>query len=144
MGKFSFFGSFMISLLVVIVIFFILYFFLPTESERFFGLSYQSSKDLEQLKKVVTSILSQAGVAQISIEEYVARFDSPNLHAQLKGEDEITAILLSLSGGIDFSNFRNRSLEELLREGLTNQSALTTKQKNSLIRLGLDYLLESH
>lgn len=144
MGKFSFFGSFMISILIVILIFFILYFFLPSESERFFGFSYQSTKDIEQLKKVVTSILSQSGVPQISIEEYVARFDSPELHRQLKDGGDLSQHLIALSGGIDFSNFRNRGLEELLREGLANQTALSTKQKNSLIRLGLDYLLESH
>ncbi|NLA92096.1 MAG: hypothetical protein GX842_01480 [Spirochaetales bacterium] len=144
MGKFSFFGSFLISILIIIALYFVLYFFLPQESERFFGFSYQSTKDLEQLKDVVTRILSQAGVAHISIEEYMERLDSPELHRQLKEGEDLASLLVQKGEGIDFSNLRNQTIEKLLRDGLANRASFSTKQRESLIRFGLDYLLESH
>ncbi len=144
MGKFSFFGSFLISILIIIALYFILYFFLPTESERFFGFSYQSTKDFEQIKDVVTRILSQAGVAHNSIEEYMERLNALEIHPHLEEGEGLTDLLVLQGEGIDFSNTRGRPLEELLREGLANRSSFSTKQRESLIRFGLDYLLESH
>ncbi len=144
MGKFSFFGSFLISILIIIALYFILYFFLPAESERFFGFSYQSTKDLEQIKDVVTRILSQAGVAHNSIEEYMERLNSLEMHPHLEEGEGLTDLLVLQGEGIDFSNIRGHTLEELLRDGLANRSSFSTKQRESLIRFGLDYLLESH
>ncbi len=144
MGKFSFFGSFLISILIIIALYFILYFFLPAESERFFGFSYQSAKDLEQLKEVVTNILSQAGVAHISIEEYMGRLNSLEMHRNMEEKEELIDLLILQGEGINFSNPSKRTLEELLKEGLEKRTSFSTKQRESLIRFGLDYLLESH
>lgn len=140
MGKFSFIGSFLISILIIIALYFILYFFLPAESERFFGFSYQSTKDLEQLKEVVTRILSQGGASHHAIEEYMGRLNS----LEMPEEEGLVDLLVLQGEGINFSISGGRTLRELLSEGLANRASFSTKQRESLIRFGLDYLLESH
>ncbi|MFA5467931.1 MAG: hypothetical protein WC224_02590 [Sphaerochaetaceae bacterium] len=137
MKKYSFFGSFMVSILLVVALFFVVYFFLPIESEKFFGFSYQSTKDFKHLKEVITTILTRADATNSSIQEYLDRLDEPENFQNIikKEKKDLTAMLASIGEGINFGSLKGGSLAEVLREGLNNSSITDSKQNKAMQRI---------
>ncbi|MDD4219242.1 MAG: hypothetical protein WCS59_06080 [Sphaerochaetaceae bacterium] len=140
MRTFRFFGSLLIAILLAVVVFFVLYFFVPSVSEEFFGLSYQSSKDMEQLKSAVHDILEEARVPKVAIEEFIGKMDSAEFKANLReasdnGKDAVVNLLASVGKGIDFVSFESSQLGRKLTDGFSRLGTFTSKQLKSLQRL---------
>ncbi len=137
MKKYSFFGSFMVSILLVVALFFFFFFFLQIESEKFFGFSYQSTKDFKHLKEVITTILTRADATNSSIQEYLDRLDEPENFQNIikKEKKDLTAMLASIGEGINFGSLKGGSLAEVLREGLNNSSITDSKQNKAMQRI---------
>lgn len=140
MRTFRFFGSLLIAILLAVVVFFVLYFFVPSVAEEFFGLSYQSSKDIKQLKSAVYDILEEARVPKVAIEEFIGKMDSAEFKANLReasdnGKDAVVNLLASVGKGIDFVSFESSQLGHKLTDGFSRLGTFTSKQLKSLQRL---------
>jgi len=140
MRKFSLFGSLLKALLLAIIAFFVIYFFVPSVAESFFGFSYRSSQDLKQLKSAVTTILDEAKVPRVAIDDFLAKMDSVEFRDDLRrasatGRDAVVNTLASVGKGIDFVSFESSQLGTKLSHGFSQLGTFTSKQLKSLQRL---------
>ena len=140
MRKFSFFGSLMSAVLIAVIAFFVLYFFVPSLSNEFFGFSYRSSRDADQLQEAVTDILSEARVPKVAIDEYMAKFETAEFKRKLTeaaatGKDAVVDVLAKAGEGIDFGTFDTHELKDTLSSGLSRLSEYSSQQWKSLQRI---------
>lgn len=145
MRKFRFFGSLLTAVLLATITFFAIYFFVPSVAEGFFGFSYRSSQDLKQLKSAVTTVLDDAKVPRVAIDEFIAKMDSAEFKEELrqasdKGKDAVVKALASIGSGIDFVSFESSQLGTKLSDGFSRLGTFTSKQLKSLQRLLSDTL----
>jgi len=140
MGKRTVIGSSLSAVIFAALLYFIIYFFVPTLADPFFGISYQGTRDVDQLKTSVTDILEKARVPQVEIDQYVAQFDTQEFYQQLhsrsmQGEEALLDYLDSLKSGVDFSSFEGSQLKTVLAEGFSQTSRFTQNQLRALERL---------
>lgn len=148
MKKISAIGSFFSSILVAGVVFFVIYFFMPSASNQFLGLSYQTSRLTKELTVGVTKILEDERVPKIAIDQYVERFNSYEFQKELnsaavKGEVALVELMAKFGEGIEFTAFHATELRNKLTVGfgkIKNNSSIKIKVLQKFIADKMDSL----
>lgn len=148
MRKISAIGSFFSSILVAGVVFFVIYFFMPSASNQFLGLSYQSSRLTKDLTVSVTKILEDERVPKIAIDQYVEQFNSYEFQKELnsaatKGEAALVELMTKFGEGVDFTAFHAAELKSKLAVGfekVKNNSSIKIKVLQKFIADKMDSL----
>jgi len=140
MGRRSILGSLFSSILLAVLLFFVLFFFVPSIANTFFHVSYQSTRDVKQLKETVESVLIRARVPQIAIDEYVSNLDETALYntiqeASEKGSDALYLYLEKVGEGIDFGELEVEQLQQTFKRGFEDTSRYTVRQIDALKRI---------
>ena len=140
MGRRSILGSLFSAILLAALLFFVLFFFVPSLANTFFHVSYQSTRDVKQLKETVESVLVRERVPQIAIDEYISKLDETTLYnaiqeASEKGSDALYTYLEKVGDGIEFGELKTEQLQQTFKKGFEDTSRYTVRQINALKRI---------
>ncbi|MDC7244694.1 MAG: hypothetical protein PQJ47_02115 [Sphaerochaetaceae bacterium] len=140
MGKRTILGSLFVAIFLAAAVFFVLFFFVPTISQTFFNVSYQSLRDSDQLKSILEDTLKNARVPEIAVDEYIDRLEDKDFYRTVQekskeGEDALLGYLAEAGEGIDFGDLEVDRLKTTLKEGLSQTQQFTSSQLSALSRL---------
>ncbi len=142
MKRAGFLGSLFTAILVAVILFAILFFLVPDVSQQFFGFSWRSSQDAKNMKLVVSDILKDAQVPQVTIDAYLRKWDNIEfqeklLHAAQQGKDSMVDFLSKAAEGLDIGKIDAHELKNKISSGFSSSALgkFTSAQIKSLQRV---------
>lgn len=126
----SFFRSLFTLIVLAAVAFAVVYFFIPEQSEKYFGISWESrsatgnevDEAVENVLESISEAMDEAGATKDDIDEALSKIDVEDLKEAIEiaaadGKDAIGAFVDSISDKIDFGSI---DLEKV-KNGMTEK-----------------------